>query len=56
MHAFPGLCQFWETFRKEEAEEDSYKASIEGMRLRLVELQAEDGQARKIRAEKLGGN
>ena len=26
------------------------------MRLRLVELQAEDGQARKIRAEKLGGN
>ena len=26
------------------------------MRLRLVELQAEDGQARKIRAKKLGGN
>ena len=26
------------------------------MRLRLVELQAEDGQARKIRAEKLDGN
>ena len=26
------------------------------MRLRLVELQAEDGQVRKIRAEKLGGN
>ena len=26
------------------------------MRLRLVELQAEDSQARKIRAEKLGGN
>ena len=26
------------------------------MRLRLVELQAEDGQARKIRTEKLGGN
>ena len=26
------------------------------MRLRLVELQVEDGQARKIRVEKLGGN
>ena len=26
------------------------------MRLKLVELQAEDGQARKIRAEKLGRN
>ena len=26
------------------------------MRLRLVELQAEDSQARKIRVEKLGGN
>ena len=26
------------------------------MRLRLVELQAEDDQTRKIRAEKLGGN
>ena len=26
------------------------------MKLRLVELQAEDGQAQKIRAEKLGGN
>ena len=26
------------------------------MRLRLVELQAEDGQARKIRVEKLGRN
>ena len=26
------------------------------MRLRLVELQAEDGQARKIKAKKLSGN
>ena len=26
------------------------------MKLRIVKLQAEDGQARKIRAEKLGGN
>ena len=33
-----------------------YKASIRGMRLRLVELQIEDSQARKIKAEKLGRN
>ena len=55
-HALPELCQFWETFRQELAAEGVYEASIGGMRLRLVELQAEDGQARKIRAEKLGGN
>ena len=33
-----------------------YQASIRGMRLRLLELQAEDSQAWKTRAEKLGGN
>ena len=55
-HALPDLCQSWETFRQELAAEGPYKASIGGMRLRLVELQAEDGQARKIRAEKLGRN
>ena len=55
-HALPDLCQSWETFRQELAAEGPYKASIGGMRLRLVELQAEDGQAQKIRAEKLGGN
>ena len=55
-HALPDLCQSWETFRQELAAEGPYKASIGGMRLRLVELQVEDGQARKIRAEKLGGN
>ena len=36
--------------------EDPYQASIRGIRLRLVELQVEDSQARKIKAEKLGGN
>ena len=55
-HALPDLCQSWETFRQELAAERPYKASIGGIRLRLVELQAEDGQAWKIRAEKLGGN
>ena len=55
-HALPDLCQSWETFRQELAAEGPYKASIGGMRLRLVELQTEDGQARKIRAEKLGRN
>ena len=43
-------------FRQELAAEGPYKASIRGIRLRLVELQAEDGQVRKIRAEKLDGN
>ena len=56
MHALPDLCQSWESFSQELAAKNSYKASIGGIRLRLVELQAEDGQTRKIRAEKLGGN
>ena len=43
-------------FRQELAAKSPYQASIEGMRLRLVELQAKDDQAQKIRAEKLGGN
>ena len=43
-------------FRQELAAEDPYQASIRGMRLRLVELQAKDSQVRKIRAEKLGRN
>ena len=55
-HALPDLCQSWEAFHQELAAEGPYKASIGGMRLRLVELQAEDGQAQKIRAEKLGRN
>ena len=55
-HASSDLCQSRKTFRQELAVEGPYKASIRGMRLRLVELQAEDGQARKIRAEKLGRN
>ena len=36
--------------------EGLYKASIRGMKLKLVELQAEDGQVQKIKAEKLDRN
>ena len=43
-------------FCQDLAAESLYQASIGGMRLRLVELQAENDQARKIRAEKLGRN
>ena len=35
--------------------EDLYKVSISGMRLRLVELQESDEEARKIRVEGLNG-
>ena len=43
-------------FHQELAAEGPYQASIEGIKLKLVELQSEDGHARKIIAEKLGGN
>ena len=48
MRALPDLCQSWEMFCQELAAESPYQTSIGGMRLRLVELKAEDGQARKI--------
>ena len=38
------------------AAKDPYKASIGVMRLKLVEQQAENGQARKIGVEKLDKN
>ena len=55
-HALLDLYQSLETFRQELAAEGSYKTSIKEMRLRLVELQTKNGQARKIRVEKLGRN
>ena len=55
-HIFPNLFQSWEMFRQELVTESPNQASIRSMRLRLVELQAEDGQAQKIRVEKLGRN
>ena len=56
MYTLPDLYLSWKTFHQELVAEGSYQASIRGMKLRPVELQAEDGQARKIRAEKLDGN
>ena len=56
IYALPDLCQLWETFCQELAAEGLYQACIGGMRLRLVELQVEDGQAWKIKTEKLGRN
>ena len=56
MYALPNLCQSCKMFRQELAAEGPYQASIGSMKLRLVELRAEDSQARKIRTEKLGGN
>ena len=52
-YVLPHLRQFWETFRTELADEEPYKASIGGMRLRLAELQESDAEAQKIRAEEL---
>ena len=45
------LCYFWDNLQKELASKGLYKASIGGMRLRLQELQSEDKQARKLKAE-----
>ena len=45
------LRHFWDGLRKKLASEGPYKASIGGMRLRLQELQGEDEQARKLKAE-----
>ena len=43
-------------FRHDLVVEGPYQASIRGIRLKLVELQAKDGQVQKIRVKKLGGN
>ena len=48
-HVLPRLRQFWDTFRTELADENPYKASIGGMRLRLPELQESDDEVRRIR-------
>ena len=48
-YVLPQLRQFWQGLRKELAQEGPYV--VGGMRLRLHELQAEDEQARKLRAD-----
>ena len=50
-YVLPQLRQFWDGLRGELASEGPYTVSIGGMRLRLHELQAEDEQARKLRAD-----
>ena len=54
-HVLPRLHQFWDTFRTELANKNPYKASIGGMRLRLLELQESDKESGKIRVEGLDG-
>ena len=52
-YVLPQLRHFWDGLQRELASEGSYKTSIGGMRLRLQELQSEDEQAQKLRAEQL---
>ena len=46
------LRQFWDTFQAELADENTYKASIAGMRLRLSELQESDPEAQELKSKK----
>ena len=50
-HVLPQLRQFWDRFRVELADENPYKASIGGMRLRLSELQESDLEAQKLKSK-----
>ena len=47
----PQLRQFWNTFQAELADENLYKASIGGMRLRLSELQESDPEAQELKSK-----
>ena len=51
IHVLSQLRQFWDTFQAELANENSYKASIGGMRLRLSELQESDPEAQKLKSK-----
>ena len=51
-HVLPQLRQFWDTFQTELADENPYKASIGGMRLRLSELQESDPEAQELNSKK----
>ena len=50
-HVLPQLRQFWDTFWMELANENFYKASINGMRLRLSELQESDLEAQELKSK-----
>ena len=47
----PQLRQFWDTFQAELADENLYKASIGGMRLRLSELQESDPETQELKSK-----
>ena len=51
-YMLPQLCQFWDTFQAELANENTYKASIGSMRLRLSELQESDTKAQERKSKK----
>ena len=53
IYVLPQLRQFWDGLRGELASEDLYTVSINGMRLRLQELQDGDKHARKLRVGQL---
>lgn len=52
-HVLPQLHQFWDKFQSNLADKNSYKTSINGMKLRFQELKKKDDLAKKIKAEKL---
>ena len=49
---FPQLYQFWDTFQAELANENSFKDSIGGIRLRLPELEESGLEAKKLKSNK----
>ncbi len=49
----PQLRQFWDTIWSKLANKGSYTASIEGMRMRLLELQDDNKEAKKLRSKRL---
>ena len=55
-HILPQLRQFWDTFQAKLGAEGPYQVRIGVMRLKLLELQESDNEARKIRAEGLKDN
>ena len=50
-YVLPQLKEFWNLFHNELSSKIPYTISIDGMRLRLQELQAKDKQAQKTKAE-----
>ena len=49
----PQLRQFWDSFQSEIANEGPYNISIGAIRLRLLDLQSDNNQVRKLRAADL---